>query len=271
MKKYLILGVIIALAAFAFNGCADDKATNEENVLTVESLKDQTSFMVYQLGQSVTVGLYYMYYGAANGLAKPADSTYNGVDSSTCWWTHYLDRSWEGDLFSIEYSQSDSVRFLDEDENCQILPDSTTYTLLFRSTGGYYMSWSADSSLAFEYVMVGDFDGLTSDTVFISGSYLLDLVVEAGTETGIIDYDSEYDDVGIIISETYNDDIHPYTGAMTVSLHLEDSSNDIDAAASVTITFNDSGYHGAMTFAGITYSWDVTWEELDEFAVGGIG
>ena len=133
------------------------------------------------------------------------------------------------------------------------------------------MSWSADSSLAFENVMVGDFDGLTSDTVFISGSYLLDLAVEAGTETGIVDYDSEYDDVGIIIGETYNDDIHPYTGAMTVSLHLEDSSNDIDATASVTITFNESGYHGSMTYAGITYSWDVTWEELEEFAVGGLG
>lgn len=269
MKKSLLL-IIFALTASSFivSGCGDDKSTNANDVIVVESLKEQATIMVNQLGDAFSEGFEYYNYGPGAGLGKPANTMSVIFDTLTCWWTSSIEGSLQGDSVTFEFSQLDSIHFTDEVDSCQMYPDSTTYYLQFRSNGNLFMSWTADSSFDFEHELSIDYEELNSDTVTINGAYQLYLLATEGSDSVIVDYNTDCSNVRFIDVSIYNDNMQPLSGTVSVSLHMADSREDVEVTVTISITFNETGYSGSMRYEGVTYTWDATWEEVQASAPG---
>lgn len=272
MKKLLTL---LLLASFSLmlvlTGCSDDDATGLSDE-EVEALQQQTTLMVYGMNSSMVDGADYVNGGSAlTKLARPADTSYVTYDGTTGWWYYYFESTFTYDddtqgSISLSESVGDSVRMFDSNGDFQRSPTTDTDSLQLKSEGEMAISLTSDSesySLEVEFEADADFGGLASDTISIDGVYAYDIYWTEGNDDYTYEFDSEYDQVLLVNTYDFSNS-HPHSGTATVSMYIEDETNNESFSASITVTFSSTGYHGEMTIDGNTYTWDVTWDEVDD-------
>jgi len=272
MRSAFKVFLLIAVAAMIpFVGCSDKSTNTVDNETIAASLQTETTTLINNMGYFIDDGIDFANYGVGS-IAKPADTTYFDYDSESYWWTLYRQVDL-GDPVVWTIEELDSVRFLDG-ETYQEEPDDSTDGLQFRITGQEVMSYAVDSTMTLDYTFDSDFSDIQDDTVNIDGAmtYYLEFVL-GDFEYGY-QFDCEYDDVDFY-SDPYSYDDHPVSGTMTVTVYIYstgDAAQSIPSGnyhATMNLTFTEAGYDGSMNVEGENFTWEATWDDVQNSPVYG--
>ena len=263
MRKLYYCPLFLILAVTLIIGGCSDNSTNSniDTEAMSESLKTQTTSLINTLGSLIGDGFDYLDEGVGP-YAKTADTSYYDFDDQSFWWTFYGEMSvTEPYVWTI--TELDSIRFSAGDVH-QETPNDSTNELEFRIIGEQITEYAADSTMGVDVYLSCDYSIGDVDTVNIDGSLIYDIEIVMGTLEISYDFDCQYEDI-VYVYETYS---HPVDGSLTLDIGLHssgDAAQNIPAgnfSASMTLTFDEDGYHGDMTIEGDNYTWDVSWNTV---------
>jgi len=262
MKKLLLLFGIISLGAvFLIAGCSDSAT---ESDLTEGDPEDPN----FQTARAITDDIVDTLFMAADAASdfigfdgsapmQACDSLLITFDEETCWWHIYLG----ADSTNASLIFVDSVKFQDAEE-CQQFPDSlTTTSIEYRAyldinvvnDSGTFIA-TANENLLLE--------GIQEDTCVLNATSASNLELASSLYEIAYDYSGALEDIKFLTLELmYEEDPRPVSGSLALNLTIYGSSQQGSMAFnwSITITFNETGYHARAVSGENYWEWDVTY------------
>lgn len=264
MKSRLFCLFAMALAlTFAFIACSDNSTEppltegDYENP-NYQTARVYTEMIVDSLFQDADQASDYINFDGSAPM-RAYDSLLISFDETTCWWHLYLDYSDDSTNSTLLFV--DSLKFQDVD-GCQQFPDSfTTTSIEYRAIldidivadSGTFLA-NANENLILE--------GIQEDTCVINASAATNLSVASTLYEFAYDYSGSMDDIKFLTQELmYDENPRPVAGTLNLDLTIYGSNQQGSGSWhwTITITFNEGGYHARAENGENYWEWDKTY------------
>ncbi|MCP4583144.1 MAG: hypothetical protein GY839_16170 [candidate division Zixibacteria bacterium] len=265
MKHFIWLTMILT-AMFMLGGGCSEKSTNSDDLiegnpddLTYLQAKQSSQDIIEDVLGGVDEGIDYLDYEGAGPLMKPADTLF--IMMYEDYWYEY-----RFELLSAggHWAQSDSFRFESGVDQYQQFPDSSTIAFEFRNKLLLEFTEADTSSTVFNNAAYR-FTGINSNEITINGTTDAGVEIAIGSSEATLDSDSELDDI-VYLAEglEYGYENYPISGTMVVSVgvHSDEQMGEVPAMNyewTLTVTFNENGYHARLEAGDFYWEWDETW------------
>jgi len=266
MKKNMILLLFIfTVLLIIVAGCGKNSTDSNGLVegdpsdpLFLQAQNSSEELVTGVLG-GIDEGIEYLEYEGGGPLMKPADTLYLTMYDD--YWYEY--RS-ELITASGNWAQSDSFRFESGPNEYQILPDTNTSAFEFKNK--LHMDYAEnDTSSTINNLSSFRLTGLNTDEVTINGASDSDVEMTYGTaEAGMYFSSQLHDIVYLTDGLNYGNTNYPTAGVLELAVSI--SSNQqigdmptMNFAWSLTVTFNENGYHARLESSDYYWEWDETW------------
>jgi hypothetical protein len=267
-KQFALFMMIFAAMLIVFSGCSknstdsSDPTEGDPNDVIYLQAKASSEDIIVDLLSGVDDGIGYLDYEGGDPLPKPADTLFL-VMYEDYWYEYRFEMmSTEG-----QWVQSDSFRFESGVEQYQAFPDSNTTAFEFRNK--FLMEFSVgDTSSTMTNDAAYRFTGINSEEVTINGSTDMGMEITAGSSEATMDVASELDDIVYLTEELeYNYENYPISGTLVIAVDVYSDYNMGDIPAmdyewTLTVTFNENGYHARLEAGDFYWEWDETWDPV---------
>jgi len=201
----------------------------------------------------------YMDYNGSGPFMKPADTLFLNMYDD--YWYEYR---FELITLSGAWAQSDSFRFESGSGEYQVLPDTNTSAFEFKNKS--HMEYSeSDTSMTIDNISSFRFGGINTDQATVNGTADSDLEMTYGVAEAGMDFSSQLQDIVYLTGELdYGETNYPISGVMELSVAVNSNQQigdipGMNFAWSLTVTFNENGYHARLESGDYYWEWDETW------------
>ncbi len=181
------------------------------------------------------------------------------MGSEMCIRDSYLDFA----LDSSSMVMVDSFRF-EQGDAYQELPDSNTTAFEYRTRlDGEYNN--ADTSMSVTYHDAYRFTGINTDEITVNGTSIAEQEGNISQVEVSFGFSCELSDIVFLTQDiNYEGDNYPVSGTavVEVEIYTSDQIDDIPAmniSWTLTVTFNENGYHARLESDENYWEWDETW------------
>jgi len=269
MKKHFALGVLMfAVMLMLVGGCSKnstesgDPVEGDPNDITYLQAKQSSEGIISDVLGGVDGGIDYLDYEGDGPLMKPADTLFI-VMYEDYWYEYRFELLTTGG----QWAQSDSFRFESGIDQYQQFPDTNTTAFEFRNK--FFLEFSeGDTSSMFFNNAAYRFTGVNSEEVTINGTTGAGIEIIVASSAASMDFDCELDDIVYSTEELeYGYENYPISGILVVSVdvHSDEQIGDVPAMNydwTLTVTFNENGYHARLEAGDFYWEWDETWDPV---------
>jgi len=268
MRKHIIwlflvsLVLIITLSACSKDSTSSDPTEGDPNDPTYLQARAASEAMVDTIlgGIDYAIGMR-EFDGSGPMVARPADTLFMTMYEDF-WWEIRLEMEGEGGSMVA----SDSFRFEIAEDDYQDLPDSTTNAYEYRSKFEIETANGDTTASAYAYETLR-LDGLTEQELLITGSSSQEIAITMGSVEASMSNSGGLADIVFIMADLDDEiDDHPQSGVLTLSAAINSSQAIGNLPAlhfewTLTVTFDEDGYHARLESGDNYWEWDESWED----------
>jgi len=263
--KFRLFGLLALMLAltFSFFACSDNSTDNnltegDYNDPNYQAARTNTEMIVNSFLQEADQTSDYIGFDGSEPM-QACDSLSIVFDDATCWWHLYLDYSDDSTNSTLLFI--DSLKFQDA-EGCQQFPDSfTTTSIEYRA----FLDIDAVADSGTFIVNANEnflLEGIQEDTCVINAAANSNMDIASGLYEATLDYTGILDEIKFLTQELmYEENPRPVAGTLYLDLTVYGSNQQGSGSWhwSVTITFNEGGYHARAESGENYWEWDITY------------